>query len=56
MGTDDGVCDQAGDGLHRFELDELTPAGVGLAQVHRCMLCGATSYQRSAADDPHREP
>jgi hypothetical protein len=55
VGFDDGVCEVAPDGVHRFVLDELAVNATGgqLAKVHRC-ACGAEAYE--ATEDPAARP
>ena len=51
MGYDDGVCDQAPDGSHDFQLAEVTGnSSAGLALVDTCRFCGAVVYDALADD------
>lgn len=57
MGLDDGVCDQAPDGVHELVLTELVGNDTGLIdRVHRCSWCGATAYDAEADQEAARRP
>lgn len=58
VGVDDGACEIAADGVHRFDVVALVPnpGGAGMAQQLECLWCGAVAYEASAADDPRRPP
>lgn len=51
-----GLDDDADCPLHVWELAEVDFSGRGAQMVQTCAVCGAVSYDRSAADDPHRLP